>query len=245
MEKTISIEDIGLFETEKLINTPRSLEACKKEGIEPEDLLYLPLEFFCQEKWPKEIQVLYYEFFEYKRKLLLKSIKEIREGIIKETSKNRKSYSSSVYSEKMKLDQEIIKCKEKQKKNIGKILSTERNILKEMAQKHKEYLNNLQLSEEKKKNKAKLDKQKIEEKRIKEIQKCNSLIGKLKSDKKIALEIFNNKLKFKTIEEMIEEQKSKEKELLKKQSEQKMKEHLYKMEEYLAKMREEKQKKIK
>ena len=76
MEKRISIENIGLFESERLVNTPLSLEACRREGIAPEDLLYKPLEFFEQDNLGYDIQRLYFYFFKKTRENLIEIVKE-------------------------------------------------------------------------------------------------------------------------------------------------------------------------
>jgi len=36
----LNIENYNIEEKEKIVNSPRTLEACKLEGINPEELLY-------------------------------------------------------------------------------------------------------------------------------------------------------------------------------------------------------------
>ena len=81
MEKKISLNDLGLFESERLVNTPKSLEACKREGIQPQELLYKSLDSYA-EYADSEIKALYYEFFENKRRMLLKELRKTRKKIV-------------------------------------------------------------------------------------------------------------------------------------------------------------------
>ena len=45
-EELISIDSMNIYEQEKLISSPRSLEACALEGVMPKELLYIPLETY-------------------------------------------------------------------------------------------------------------------------------------------------------------------------------------------------------
>ena len=70
----ISIEDFDPSETKKRINSPRSLEACKIEGILAKELLHIPKSKFKEPGLPEEVAELRYEFHENKRRELIELV---------------------------------------------------------------------------------------------------------------------------------------------------------------------------
>jgi hypothetical protein len=80
--KYTTVEDIDDMETEALINSPRSLEACMREGITPNDLLHIPESHFNMSTFPKSLKHIHYEFYEAKRKELLYNVRKIRKELI-------------------------------------------------------------------------------------------------------------------------------------------------------------------
>jgi hypothetical protein len=78
----ITIEDIESTETRQKINSPRSLEACKLEGVFPKELIHLPKSKFNDPGLPAEVADLRYEFHENKRKELIELVKKARNKII-------------------------------------------------------------------------------------------------------------------------------------------------------------------
>lgn len=244
MEKKLSIEDIALFETEKTVGTPRSLEACKREGITPKDLIYKPLEYFKQTDLVPEIQSLYYEYFENKRKQLIESVKNTRKNII-DDQKSTKSRASSIIEEEMKISQHLEKTRNKNAKHISKILTTEAVVKREMDLRHQEHIEQFIRNQEKIKEKANKSREMLEIQRIKDMEKQKALSEKLKQDKKLLAEKCKNESQYKSLENYIEEQKQKEREFIRQQKKKKYQEHLEKVEEHLAKIKEEREKKIK
>lgn len=235
---------MGFFESKRKVNTPRSLEACKREGISNKDLLYKPLEFFQQEGLTSEIVSLYYEFFENKRKALIDNVKLTRNQIINEEKKIFKSRSTNNIFEENKFVDTIKKKKIFEGKNFEKMFYTESKALRDVLYRHKEYLRSVYENEQKIKEKARLDKQKADEKRFNDIKKNKKFEEKLKEDKKIAQEKNKNEEKSKELELIIKEQKSKGRDFLKIKKNLMLKEHLDRMEQYLAKVREEREEKI-
>lgn len=84
----ISIDNMDRMEQKLKINSPRSLEACKLEGVKPKELLYIPKEKFEDSKMPTEVGELRYEFNENKRQELFALVKKARKDIIKELDKS-------------------------------------------------------------------------------------------------------------------------------------------------------------
>ncbi|OMJ71870.1 hypothetical protein SteCoe_29815 [Stentor coeruleus] len=244
MEKNFSIKDISLYDTEQKVSTPRSLEACKREGITAKDLVYKPLEYFKQIDLAPDIQSMYYEYFENKRRQLIKLVKSTRKKIIEEEQTN-KSKSSSVLNDEMKISQQSDKSKNIQLKSVAKVLSNEALISREIELRHQEHMQLLMRNQEKTKEKALRSKELAEMQRVKEIEKQKALCKKLREEQKLLVNKIKNDLKNKSLESQIEENKQKEHESTMQQKNEKLKEHLEKAEEHLAKLREEREKKIK
>lgn len=80
--KYLNVEDIDDYEQTAVVNSPRSIEACLREGIRPEDLLYLPPSEFANDQNPQELNDLHYDYFEAKRKDLLVNVRKTRKKII-------------------------------------------------------------------------------------------------------------------------------------------------------------------
>lgn len=83
----ISIDDFDPMGT-KRINSPRSLEACKLEGIMVKELLHVPKSKFKEPGLPSEVAELRYEFHENKRKELIDLIKSRRDQLIEELDRS-------------------------------------------------------------------------------------------------------------------------------------------------------------
>lgn len=64
----VSLENYDLYEDKYLLNSPRSLEACSREGVNPKDLRKLKAEDFEEEGVSKKIQAMRLKFYESKRK---------------------------------------------------------------------------------------------------------------------------------------------------------------------------------
>lgn len=243
MEKNFSIKDISLFETEQKVSTPRSLEACKREGITAKDLIYKPLEYFKQIDLAPDIQAMYYEYFENKRRQLIKLVKNTRKKIMDE-EQTCKSKSSSILNDEMKLSQQSDKSKSIQLKSVAKVLSTEALISREMELRHQEHIELLLRSREKTKEKALRSKELAEMQRAKEIEKQKALCKKLREEQKLLAKKIKNDFENKSLESQLEEKIQKQHESIMQQKNEKLKEHLEKAEQHLAKLKEEREKKI-
>lgn len=81
-EPLISVKD--LEDNPWAPNSPRTLEACKREGIEPGELVHRPYEEFASKVLPEELAKMRYDYYENKRQELIKIIKKARRKIIKE-----------------------------------------------------------------------------------------------------------------------------------------------------------------
>jgi len=80
----ITLVDFPEYDPGAYINSPRSLKACKQEGVLPQDLIYKPLETFSEKGLSPRLVKLRYDFFEAKRRDLLSSTKRSREAMVNE-----------------------------------------------------------------------------------------------------------------------------------------------------------------
>jgi len=76
------------------ISSPRSLQACKSEGVLPQELVFRPIEMFQEKNLSPRLVKLRYDFFEAKRRDLLAASRKARELLIAE--ERRESQSSQV-----------------------------------------------------------------------------------------------------------------------------------------------------
>ena len=77
----LSIEQFGIYEQQARLSSPRSLEACYEEGIDPGMLLYIDKKHFMQPGLHKDVSEMRFEFHERRRLALIDSVKEKRREI--------------------------------------------------------------------------------------------------------------------------------------------------------------------
>ena len=77
-----------MYKPKAILNSPRSIDACRRQGIEVNELLYLSLENYKQKSGKKDLERSLlqkrWEHFEEKRKEKLKLVIEERNKIIEE-----------------------------------------------------------------------------------------------------------------------------------------------------------------
>jgi len=82
---TLSLEDFAEFDPEEdVLGSPRSIRACTLEGVNPEDLIYVPLTDYTSDRVEPRIGELWYDFFEALRQDTLKACRETRQMLIDE-----------------------------------------------------------------------------------------------------------------------------------------------------------------
>ena len=125
MEHTQSIANFQLFETARYVNSPLSIEACKREGIEPEELLYHSEDFYHNKANDREKQMLSYELYEKRRRKLIEKVKRRRKFIekVKRTHKSLKNkLKFRAQMEKQKFDLKRLNKEEKAKQEAKKLI---------------------------------------------------------------------------------------------------------------------------
>jgi len=73
------------------LNSPRSLQACKHEGVLPSELVYKPIEAFQERALSPRLVKLRYDFFEAKRRDLFAVTRRARDTMIAESRNNDSS----------------------------------------------------------------------------------------------------------------------------------------------------------
>jgi hypothetical protein len=123
------------------MNSPRSLEACRLLGIDPQSLYYVKFKKFAQSnpdifRLNKESQQKRFENINKYRNEMIEAVKQKREEIIKEQEKGITSesnnYNSSAVKKKKKLDSLNLEkmlgdIREREEKNIEKIKQKQKN----------------------------------------------------------------------------------------------------------------------
>merc|ERR1719424_1874756 len=79
-----SLAEFNENDPKMCIASPRSLQACKVEGVLPQELIFRPIEAFQEKNLSPRLVKLRYDFFEAKRRDLLAAAKKAREQILAE-----------------------------------------------------------------------------------------------------------------------------------------------------------------
>ncbi|CAJ1399276.1 unnamed protein product [Effrenium voratum] len=129
-----------------VITSPRSLQACKQEGILPEELIYKPVEAFQDKNLSPRLVKLRYDFFEAKRRDLLAAARQAREVLLADWEKEgsdsqlqmvaqesglSKGAILALNSDTLKLErQKLLKAQEIERKWLSQALDCELKQLK-------------------------------------------------------------------------------------------------------------------
>lgn len=79
-----------------VINSPRSLQACKLEGVLPQELIHKPIEAFAERSLSPRLVKLRYDFFEAKRRDLIAATKRARDAILADEKRERENSSQQL-----------------------------------------------------------------------------------------------------------------------------------------------------
>jgi len=74
-----------------VIGSPRSLQACKTEGVLPQELIFRPIDAFQEKNLSPRLVKLRYDFFEAKRRDLLAAARKAREQLLAEEKREKES----------------------------------------------------------------------------------------------------------------------------------------------------------
>lgn len=93
-----TVEDMDEFDPDELIESPRSIRACNLEGINAEDLTYVPYEDYS-EAHPVDgrIAEMWHDFFEALRQDHLEAVRATRKLLIAQEEEAGSSFASTAY----------------------------------------------------------------------------------------------------------------------------------------------------
>lgn len=124
--KPTSLLRMDEYDQRNLVSTPKSLEACKLEGVEPQELLYRQRDSFLEEAEDEQHAQLLYEFHEKQRQDILRLVKQRRQMLDDGLDRSsRQSKSSGNLHHSGLFDKDVERAKEKHLKMITQIMGYE------------------------------------------------------------------------------------------------------------------------
>lgn len=78
------------------ISSPRSIKACKTEGVLPRDLIFKPIEAFQEKNLSPRLVKLRFDFFEAKRRDLLAASRRARESLVADEAREKGASNSQL-----------------------------------------------------------------------------------------------------------------------------------------------------
>jgi len=124
--KPTSLLRMDVYEQRNLVSTPKSLEACRLEGVEPHELLYRQRDSFLEEAEDEEHAQLLYEYHEKQRQDILRLVtqrRQLLDGGLDRSSRQSRSSGNLFHSELF--DKEVERAREKHVKMITQIMGYE------------------------------------------------------------------------------------------------------------------------
>lgn len=138
------------------INSPRSLQACKLEGVIPQELVFKPIDAFQEKNLSPRLVKLRFDFFEAKRKDLLAASRRARDALVAEERRDKevgnhqlelickesglsKGAVMAITSDGLKLErQKLLKAQENERSWLKNALNNELRQLKLLEQGQKQ-----------------------------------------------------------------------------------------------------------
>jgi hypothetical protein len=242
----VSLTSLDEFEQHRLVNTPRSLEACRREGIDPEELLYIPPDAFTQPHLSVRLQQLHFEFFEAKRKEIIAIVKRERENVVEEglASVHKSSSTGSIKAHQKMFGSVVEQAKEKHMKMITQLLGYESLATEKLQERQAQELEQARIEAKREKERVLNERKAAEEKRLLEIKKLEQIREEERLDKRRALRLFEKDLEEELARQMQEDNEAKQRAKNKEKNEAKRVKHLQRMEANLLAQQAEKEAKL-
>ena len=102
-DNIVSVKDVENTEQALTVNSPRTLEACQREGVDPEELTYRPFNEFASSVLPNELAQMRFDYYENKRQEVIKIIKKTRRKVMKEMNYGQDDLNKSSPSNKLSI----------------------------------------------------------------------------------------------------------------------------------------------
>jgi hypothetical protein len=197
LQPLVSLDNLDELEQHRLINSPRSLEACRKEGIYADELLYIPPKAFAQPHLSEELQRIHYDFFEDKRRNAQAIVRRARDQLAVERGGEEfhRSRSSGSLNPHKKLYGDVVEqAKGKHLKMMTRLVNYE--IMATEKLKERQRLEVKQAQQQARLEKLRLaeEKREAEERRLMEIERVEKALeaelqARLSASKQFQLEI--------------------------------------------------------
>jgi len=189
------------------LNSPRSLQACKLEGVLPTELVYKPIEAFQERNLEPRLVKLRYDFFEAKRRDLLAVTRRARDTMVgderhKESSNQRldiiaresgvtKGQILALNSDGLAQERrKLLKAQERERTWLQNALNNELKQLKTLESNNTKLEEASNNDEEKQREKSRMIKEMNDKRAQEEEKKAMELAAREKLEKQIAKEEF-------------------------------------------------------
>lgn len=185
-----SLSSFPDFERIRVVNTPRSLQACRREGILPTELLYKPLESFAKPGQAKEVTKAIYDFYEAKRLESLQAARKNRQMSMEPQSLNASKSTSALLSRSGQFEKSLQHSKQRQASLLSRTALTEALEAKKLSKLRND--EEAKMAAERERRKADLIKtrKEAEEKRKADMEKMK----KLKEEEEMREKLRNEQL---------------------------------------------------
>uniref|UniRef100_A0A7S4QJB0 Trichohyalin-plectin-homology domain-containing protein n=1 Tax=Alexandrium monilatum TaxID=311494 RepID=A0A7S4QJB0_9DINO len=211
-----------------VINSPRSLQACKQEGVLPQELIYKPIEAFQEKNLSPRLVKLRYDFFEAKRRDLLAASRRARDGILADERRERESGAGqldvlsrdsgltrgavlALQSDGLKQErQKLLRAQENERNWLKAALNNELNQLKLLETNNQALSEAARSDQEKQLEKARLMKELNDRRQQDEERKAMEAEARQRLEKQIAKEEFHRQQEELRKKQELEAQKQKE-----------------------------------
>jgi len=160
-----------------ILSSPRSLEACKQQGIKPDELVYRYLESFYDRNISADIQKLRWQHYERKRKEKISLLRDTRQKIIAESvgagrGGGRGSGAVGIPEKSSALDKEqkqIEAMKARRQAELEQMINYELKMQEMQEEKNRELARQKAIQEEQRLERQRRQKEWDQQKREKEI----------------------------------------------------------------------------
>mmetsp|Transcript_125237 Transcript_125237/g.267341 ORF Transcript_125237/g.267341 Transcript_125237/m.267341 type:complete len:524 (-) Transcript_125237:265-1836(-) len=207
--KKITLANFDEANPKSFINSPRSIQACKQEGVLPGELIYKTVESFQERALSPRLVKLRYDFFEAKRRDLLAAARRARDAIVADERREKEGSNSTLaaISQNSGLSKGAILALNSdglrlERQKLLKAQETERNWLKNALNSELKNLKKLE-SDSKMEKEAQADNQEAvrqaalrlkelnDKKAMEEERKQQEMEARMKLEKQIAKEEFH------------------------------------------------------
>lgn len=192
-----------------VINSPRSLQACKHEGVLPQELVFKPPEAFQEKNLSPRLVKLRFDFFEAKRRDLLAASRRARDAIMADERRERESSNQqlalvakesglskgavlALNSDGLKLErQKLLRAQESERNWLKNALNAELNQLKQLESANNFMVQEGNNNDEKLREQARKMKELNDRRASEEEKKQMELEARMKLEKQLAKEEFH------------------------------------------------------